>query len=803
MLKQKLYALLLAGALTPLGNAMAQCNANEYEVVIEISPDVYYYETSWDISSPGGTIYASGTVPSQSLYTHTVCVPNNVGCLQFNIYDSFGDGIYSPGYYTVTVDGNQIAMGGGSTGFSYQETTDFGCAPGSSCGSALSASLGQITAPAPETWYFFTPTTTGTYGISTCNVGNTCPTALWVYETCSGIVVTESIMGAVYFANNGCPSGSGAYISAVFEAGVTYIIRIGDNAANGCVGSSINWELSYVGPVVGCTDPAACNYNPLATVSDNSCIYPGNPLCGSHDLEVDSAALVGSFFLNTYANTDPCALTESCVTGYGAREVISFTMRISNIGSEDYYIGSSPATPSTPSNVFEYSTCHGHWHYKHYGKYTVFDAQGNEIPVGLKNGYCVMDLDCSGGGTGQYGCSNMGISAGCADIYGAGTTCQWIDATDLDTGFYYFIAEINWLQQPDAMGRVEESYDNNRVQVCFHLSRNAAGQASITVQPNCATFVDCNGVIMGPARPDCEGTCNGYKLSGDLDVDTVRTTADVDQYLAECILDTLAPVRCTDLNGDTAINVVDAALLQECVIHGSDTAYWGNGTPCVFPFGIYNPNHITILNMGRAYSDLQYAEVDILNPLNRVMGFEFRVDGLPQIDSVVCLISGYNPKIEFGQDGQIVGLDEAEQYIERNFLPTPFLRIYFSGTAASSICLGELTAFTNDVYEETDKEIGIACAPVLVSSINNIQSETPTITAIPNPFGTQTTLYFDNSDNQSFDVLVTDVTGRTVAQMRNLSGNTVEINRENWASGLYFVHLSMGNQTHTAKIVAY
>jgi hypothetical protein len=33
----------------------------------------------------------------------------------------------------------------------------------------------------------------------------------------------------------------------------------------------------YVGNVLGCMSPDACNYNPVATTEDNSCIYPGSP----------------------------------------------------------------------------------------------------------------------------------------------------------------------------------------------------------------------------------------------------------------------------------------------------------------------------------------------------------------------------------------------------------------------------------------------------------------------------------------------------------------------------------------------
>lgn len=38
----------------------------------------------------------------------------------------------------------------------------------------------------------------------------------------------------------------------------------------------------YVGTVLGCMDAAACNYNAIATETDNSCVYPGSP-CDDQD----------------------------------------------------------------------------------------------------------------------------------------------------------------------------------------------------------------------------------------------------------------------------------------------------------------------------------------------------------------------------------------------------------------------------------------------------------------------------------------------------------------------------------------
>ena len=64
-----------------------------------------------------------------------------------------------------------------------------------------------------------------------------------------------------------------------------------------------------------------------------------------------------------------------------------------------------------------------------------------------------MDLECSDGGTAQYGCSIMGISAGCGDIYGAGLSCQWIDITTVPDGDYTMVVRTNWDQDPDAVGK--------------------------------------------------------------------------------------------------------------------------------------------------------------------------------------------------------------------------------------------------------------------------------------------------------------------------------------------------------------
>ena len=199
---------------------------------------------------------------------------------------------------------------------------------------------------------------------------------------------------------------------------------------------------------------------------------------------------------------------------------------------------------------------------------------------------------------------------------------------------------------------------------------------------------------------------------------------------------------------------------------------------------------------------MNYVEIDILNPFNRVMAFEFKVNGLSQIDSVVSLIPGFNPLIRFGQDGQIVGLDSSENYIERKYNPTPFIRIYYSGVDSNNICIGEITAFVNDVYEETDKHIGNNCATFVPSSTVQQQTLMPKIKAVPNPFDSKTTIYIEQEDNTPFELYVTDIMGQKVAEFRNVLNNQIQLDREGWSAGVYFVHLNKGGKIISTKIVA-
>ncbi|MDX1906131.1 MAG: lysyl oxidase family protein [Bacteroidia bacterium] len=773
----------------------AQCPSGFTEVRIQIVPDQYPGETTWSLKTLSGTLLDSGLVAGD-----TVCVPAQT-CIVFSIYDSYGDGIcclYGLGSYTVHYGDTLVASGGQ---FEFKETAVMGCPPGAVCDEPLPVTTGSWTSIYEDTWYDFVPDSSGIYAIDVCQA--VCGSALWVYESCPVFPPSDLQIGALLYGSGGC-SGPGATTYATLVAGESYLIRIGD-VAGGCAPDSLPWSLTYIGPVTGCTDPLACNYNPAATVSD-TCIYPGDPACPvAPDLEVDQALVENSMYLDSLTILDPCLVEEACITGYGKRYILRFSTRISNIGTQDYFIGATPADPDSANEQFMWDPCHGHWHYAGYAEYLLFDTAGNPVPAGFKNGFCVLDLACAGGGTAKYSCGYMGISAGCEDIYDASLGCQWIDLTDVAEGDYTFVVRVNWDGSPDKLGYYESNYENNWAQVCLRITRPAGSTGAPLVEQldSCATFTDCNGVTFGSAAPDCAGVCEGYALAGDLDADTLRDAADVDLYLTAALDGGVSPVVCTDLNADGVINVADAALAQDCAIRGAEFTgpFGGVEDHCEFP------SYRSVLTDTATFSitavDLVagYADISVLNPATRIIGYQLALDGV-QLDSVRNLVAypGYSTDLRWRADGEIAALSPAEALIDRNYLPVPVLRAYFAPPAGSlTLCITAVPAVVSERYETVTGAAGDCFLAIGTGIADGLG---PQVRVQPNPFSGMTVFTVTPAPARAYTLQVTDMEGRVVRSYENLTGDRFELSREGLSAGVY-LYVCSGAVTARGKLVVW
>jgi Lysyl oxidase/Secretion system C-terminal sorting domain len=777
--------------LLKVGAMNAQCPSGESEVVVLIQPDNYPGETSWDLRDLNGNIISSGDSIGD-----TVCIPTG-SCLIFRIQDTYGDGIccgFGNGFYAVYVNGAVQAAGGQ---FTYSETSYINCPAGSHCGSAFAVNQDTlISSPGNSTWYSFTPDTTGTFNISTCFASNTCDTRVWVYDHCTGLIWNDDMAGTIYYNDSAC--GIQAYVSAAFQAGSTYYIRIGGDST--CAGDTVDFQITYGGPIVGCTDPAACNFNPLATVSNGNCIYPGDPLCNSGpDLIVDGQELTNSLSVGTVNGNDVCLIGEGCLSGYGVRDVINFSTRIANIGDADYYIGQ----PASGNTQFVFDQCHGHWHYAGYAMYNIYDSLGVPLQAGFKNGFCVLDLQCFGG-TAKYGCGNMGISAGCADIYGAGLACQWLDITTIPAGRYTLVVRVNWDQDPDKLGRQEQRFDNNVAAVCLNITRNAQNVPSFTMLPNCQPLIDCAGDTFGLATYDCMGNCNGTRVRGDLDIDNDRDDTDVMQYLTDVTAQS-GVLPCNDVNGDGQLTATDAALVSGCIRSTNGNHGHQGGTQlthrhCEFPWNILNINDTVRIGINSVHQDSTFIDLDILNPDCRLLAYDFTMTGVT-IDSIVSIYNGFDPVITFDNStGRIVILDTMEVSLTKQLVATKLLRVYYSALTSNTICISNVNSSVNADYEETMTGIFNGC--VTVTGIN-ILYQSGMIKVMPNPSTDVFTVSSDMLNGTNAVVTVTDAMGRVVLSRREViaGGKGFGIDLQNYPKGVYLLRISTDQMDLTEKLL--
>jgi len=86
-------------------------------------------------------------------------------------------------------------------------------------------------------------------------------------------------------------------------------------------------------------------------------------------------------------------------------------------------------------------------------------------------------------------------------------------------------------------------------------------------------------------------------------------------------------------------------------------------------------------------------------------------------------------------------------------------------------------------------------------STQEVLADGSTVRIYPNPFSSATTLQTGKIFN-GVTLTIYNSIGETVKQIKNISGQTVTLSRDNLASGLYFIRLTEENKVITvAKLV--
>ena len=668
--------------------------------------------TELDINVPAGTLADTRCV------VYHGCGGQQVGCDDDSgpgnaAYLHFGcGGLIEGDTYYLRVGGYGALTGT----FSVSVVSTNTCLLGESCNIPYSAQLGINMSPAPNNWYIFSPPQNGQWRISTCGL-NSCDTKIWLYDYCVMANFDDTNEATYTYNDDFC--GVQSEVTPILSGAATYYLRIGDtNSA--CADSPMQFLIEYMGPVVGCMDILACNYTPIAEVS-GPCYYNDDPECDGlgADLEVLVNPMYTSLYATTINATDACLVNEGCLQGLGVRQILRFTTHIKNIGNQDYFIG----VPAANNSQFEWDLCHNHYHYEGYAEYLLYDSEGVPMPqIGFKNGFCVLDLECSGGGVAKFGCGNMGITAGCGDIYSSGLSCQWVDVTDVPGGDYTLVVRTNWDQSPDNAGHYELRYDNNWAQVCIHFDRDANGNLINFTKTiiDCPVIIDCLGQPFGDVFQDCVGNCPGVVVRGDVINDSALNEGDVHHYVLSTIDNSIELSFCSDLNNDGWITVTDAVMLEAC-IHGQEELGVApeDMTDCPYDDELVNIFMSSTLGISSINTDDGYVDVYIHNPDNEVKGIEFEVAGIT-IASVVALASldSWDIVMEYEVGGvHVSAMGHEPTFMDKFSIPEPIFRIYYQDFTAAEVCISNIIDVVNLDNHNTLSVIG-DCQQVQLSFAN-------------------------------------------------------------------------------------
>lgn len=230
----------------------------------------------------------------------------------------------------------------------------------------------------------------------------------------------------------------------------------------------------------------------LATVAfiPGAASAPGQP-----DLIINADVIDPYISIEEFPDSD-CAVAEGCALP-GVRTLLRFTTESRNIGEADLVMGDPVDNP-----LFHIHECHGHYHFEDFADYRLVGSNG-VVATGHKASFCLRDTYRFGRGKGKarYTCSDQGIQAGWADVYGPELDCQWIDITDVPPGNYVLEIEVN----PEGL-LVESDYSNNVAAVAVVITEqvpppNDDCADAIAVSDGDTSFSTLFATTDGPSEP--------------------------------------------------------------------------------------------------------------------------------------------------------------------------------------------------------------------------------------------------------------------------------------------------------------
>jgi hypothetical protein len=231
-----------------------------------------------------------------------------------------------------------------------------------------------------------------------------------------------------------------------------------------------------------------------------------------------------------------CSVQEGGVTP-GVRRIVRFSVFTPNVGDADIFHGDPNEHVAAGDGLFEFATCHNHYHFRHYALYELIDPATGRVWKAAKRGFCMLDTDPNPPGLvgdeqprdpnfrncGLVGIpGNQGISHGWTDTYRFFLGGQYfvLDGGDgqpvVPPGRYVIRITVNPPFTPEAGEpcRARDPVSTSKHLVCHQIEEsdytNNVGEATIDIPDHPGR--SGVGPMAGTPVPDTEADEHGEKV---------------------------------------------------------------------------------------------------------------------------------------------------------------------------------------------------------------------------------------------------------------------------------------------------
>jgi hypothetical protein len=147
-----------------------------------------------------------------------------------------------------------------------------------------------------------------------------------------------------------------------------------------------------------------------------------------------------------------CSVQEGDVNP-GTHTVVRFTVTTPNIGVGDLRIGDPNEHIAAGDDLYEFASCHNHYHFKHYALYELVDPKTGFVWKAAKRGFCMLDTDPNPAYLGEPARTWQFRSCGAVGIPGnQGISHGWSDTYRFYLGGQYFVLDGGDNQPPVPAG---------------------------------------------------------------------------------------------------------------------------------------------------------------------------------------------------------------------------------------------------------------------------------------------------------------------------------------------------------------